>query len=234
MFRVELTSLEAKEKEESEEIERITGKIKELVEVTKKYEVEISELDSTSWVDIIEAEKQTEKKIHLEIRTLKDNISAKTTETKKLNEKIPQLQKDIDNEKSGMEQERKQRKEEEEKMMVEIESAKENLDKESKKIDAGNSELEKVETELRELQSKLDHQKEEVTTLEKELKNVNMKDFQVSPSPKRKNKSLESGEGKLYLFLLFIVYFFHQCMNKVHVIVIEFIINHECLLQKSI
>lgn len=193
----ELTSLEAKEKEESEEIERITGKIKELEEVTKKYEVEISELDSTSWVDIIEAEKQTEKKIHLEIRTLKDNISAKTTETKKLNEKIPQLQKDIDNEKSGMEQERKQRKEEEEKMMVEIESAKENLDKESKKIDAGNSELEKVETELRELQSKLDHQKEEVTTLEKELKNVNMKDFQVSPGPKRKNKSLESGEAVL-------------------------------------
>lgn len=234
MFLVELTSLEAKEKEESEEIERITGKIKELEEVTKKYEVEISELDSTSWVDIIEAEKQMEKKIHLEIRTLKDNISAKTTEAKKLNEKIPQLQKDIDNEKSGMEQETKQRKEEEEKTMVEIESAKENLDKESKKIDAGNSELEKVETELRELQSKLDQQKEEVTTLEKELKNVNMKDFQVSPGPKRKNKSLESGEGRLYLFLLFIVYFFHQCMNKVQFIVIEFIIDHECLLQKSI
>lgn len=36
-------------------------------------------------------------------------------------------------------------------MMVEIELVKENLDKESKKIDVGNLELEKVEIELREL-----------------------------------------------------------------------------------
>lgn len=94
-------------------------------------------------------------------------------------------------------------------MMVEIELVKENLDKESKKIDVGNLELEKVEIELRELQSKLDYQKEEVTILEKEFKNVNMKDFQVLLSSKRKNKLLEFGEGKLYLFLLFIVYFFY-------------------------
>lgn len=107
-----------------------------------------------------------------------------------------------------MEQEAKQRKEEEEKMMVEIESAKKNLDQESKKIDAGNSELEKVETELRELQSKLDQQKEEVLTLEKELKHVNMKDFQVSPGPKRKNKSLESGEGKPICSVLYCYFFF--------------------------
>lgn len=36
-------------------------------------------------------------------------------------------------------------------MIVEIELVKENLDKESKKIDVGNLELEKVEIELREL-----------------------------------------------------------------------------------
>lgn len=57
MFFVEFIFLEVKEKEELEEIERIIGKIKELEEVIKKYEVEISELDFILWVDIIEAEK---------------------------------------------------------------------------------------------------------------------------------------------------------------------------------
>lgn len=92
--------------------------------------------------------------------------------------------------------------------MVEIELVKENLDKESKKIDVGNLELEKVEIELRELQSKLDQQKEEVTILEKEFKNVNMKDFQVLLSSKRKNKSLEFGEGKLYICFCYLLFIF--------------------------
>ncbi|XP_062598146.1 uncharacterized protein LOC134259568 [Saccostrea cucullata] len=193
----ELSSLEAKQKEESEEIEKITSKIKELEDVTKKYEVEISELDSTSWVDIIEAEKQKEKKIHLEIKMIKDKTTTKTTEIEELNSRIPQVQKDIEKEKTEMEQEAKQRKEEEEKMVEEIKSVKEKLDVENKKIDTDNSELETVENELRDLQNKLDQQKEEVTSLEKQLKDVNLKDFQFSPGPKRKNKSVESGEAVL-------------------------------------
>ena len=203
---LELNSLEAKQKEESQEIERVTCKIKELEEVTKKYEVEISELDSTSWVDIIEAEKQSEKKIHLEIKTLKESINSKTAEVKKITEKIPKLQKDIELEKAGMEREKKEMKEEEEKTMEEIKSVKENLDLESKKVEDCNTELETVESELRELHSKLDQQKEEVHSLEKELKNVNMKDFQVSPGPKRKNKSIESGEGKEIDYIYFLFY----------------------------
>ena len=199
IFFTEITSLEKKDIEQANELIKLADEKLKLEQKQKQFESELSKLEPTKWVDIVQAERQAEAKIRSEILEFKSRTTKVGTELKSLQSKLTSLEKDITSEKEELKEEKEKNELEEKNLQDELYKVKSEIQVTTESTENDKEAINKFENELKEMNDELDRKKEEVEELEKELKDVNMKEFkQVTPMGGDKGKSHDSsGEGKL-------------------------------------
>lgn len=192
----EITTLENKDVEQANELIQIAEDKNKLEQKRKQFETELSKLESTKWVDLVQAERQAEAKIRSEILEFKSQTTKVGSELKNLQNKLNSLEKDIENEKNELKEEKEKQELEEKQLKEEVEKVKVEIKTLSDTGEADQILMVKIENDLKELSEELDRKKEDVVQLEKKLKDVNMREFkQVTPMGSDKGKPSDSGEG---------------------------------------
>ncbi|XP_076116243.1 uncharacterized protein LOC143083786 isoform X1 [Mytilus galloprovincialis] len=191
----EITTLENKDVEQANELIQIAEDKNKLEQKRKQFETELSKLESTKWVDLVQAERQAEAKIRSEILEFKSQTTKVGSELKNLQNKLNSLEKDIENEKNELKEEKEKQELEEKQLKEEVEKVKVEIKTLSDTGEADQILMVKIENDLKELSEELDRKKEDVVQLEKKLKDVNMREFkQVTPMGSDKGKPSDSGE----------------------------------------
>lgn len=198
----EITSLEKKDIEQANELIKLADEKLKLEQKQKQFESELSKLEPTKWVDIVQAERQAEAKIRSEILEFKSRTTKVGTEFKSLQSKLTSLEKDIKSEKEELKEEKEKYELEEKNLQDELEKVKSEIQVTTESMENEKEAIDKFENELKEMNDELDRKKEEAEELEKELKDVNMKEFkQVTPMGGDKGKSHDSS-GEVVLKVL--------------------------------
>ena len=198
----EITSLEKKDIEQANELIKLADEKLKLEQKQKQFESELSKLEPTKWVDIVQAERQAEAKIRSEILEFKSRTTKVGTELKSLQSKLTSLEKDITSEKEELKEEKEKNELEEKNLQDELYKVKSEIQVRTESTENDKEAINKFENELKEMNDELDRKKEEVEELEKELKDVNMKEFkQVTPMGGDKGKSHDSS-GEVVLKVL--------------------------------
>ncbi|CAC5416944.1 RASSF7_8 [Mytilus coruscus] len=191
----EITTLEKKDIEQANELIQIADDKNKLEQKRKQFETELSKLESTKWVDLVQAERQAEAKIRSEILEFKSQTTKVGSELKNLQNKLNSLEKDIENEKNELKEEKEKQELEEKQLKEEVEKVKIKMKTLSDTGDGDKLLIVNIENELKELSEELDRKKDEVVQLEKKLKDANMREFkQVTPMGSDKGKPSDSGE----------------------------------------
>ena len=187
--------MEQEDREQTELLTKISDEIIDLSKTNHKYETEIRELDATKWVDVIEEERNKEKETKVNLEEIKSKLARNTQEIDSLNKKAGDLEKEISSNKEEFDKEQVKLKEERNILEKELETVTHDLEKENEKIENDEKIIADIETELEDLGTRLERQKDEVDELEKELREVNIEEFNLSPKEPRKFRKPDTGEG---------------------------------------
>lgn len=195
IINTEITTLEKKDIEQANELLQLANEKIKLEQKHKQFETELSKLESTKWVDLVQAERQAEAKIRSEILEFRSRTTKVGSDLKSLQTKLISVENDIKNEKLELKEEKDKLELEEKKLKEEIEKVKNEIQVTTESSEADKQLIVKSENELKEMNDALDRKKEEVEVLERELKDANMKEFkQVTPMGGDKGKPTDNGE----------------------------------------
>ncbi|KAJ8299335.1 hypothetical protein KUTeg_023395 [Tegillarca granosa] len=196
LLETELTSLEEKDQDRTNQLQTIGEEMTQLEQKQEKYEIEITDLEKTMWVDQIETEKQKEKQFRSEISELKIRIASCESDIGKMNNKVTGLNEEINKEQNDIQENKEKMNKENEKITKEVAEVQEQLETKNKLMESEKETLDNLEEELKKQDEENKKKQEEIESLEKELKEVNMEMFNKPPSSPKNEKS-DSGEAVL-------------------------------------
>ncbi|KAK3576199.1 hypothetical protein CHS0354_016024 [Potamilus streckersoni] len=188
----ELKSKEAEELELEKVIQETQKEYSKLSHLQEQYEIEIKELDSGQWIDQLELEKQTEKVLKNELTSLKTRLEKCEHDLKQFQAKVKVCSEEMDKEKDVIEKDKKRRKDEEIKIQQQISELEKDLKIRSEEINKLTINQKMSEEDLASVEKIISQKKEEVNAFEKELREFNIKDLDISEIRKSQQ---ESGEA---------------------------------------
>lgn len=177
----DISSMEDSEKSHLEQMSFLDGEISKLQEHSKCYESEIMDLEFRRMEDVLEAEKQTEQSLQLEISSIGSKLSNSEQELFLTGAKISLVQQTLAKENDRAESEQQKTKEKEITALQELSTCKQEMTNKLSDQESNDTEYVNIDQEIKDLENAITNKKDELDSLENDLKQANMDDFDLSP-----------------------------------------------------
>lgn len=199
----EIVSLEEKESEYENDFHKLTNDLVQLEQREHDDEVELTEISSIQWIDVLDVAQKTEKRLHGEMSDLKVRLAELETQLSSQQARLTELEGEVVTAQKAREEREKEAERLRQAKETQCKSDMEGVNKELQKVEdeqeKGKKELEELEGEIAKVEKLLKVKETEFEDLEGDLKQVNLQEFGSQSLSPTHGKSADSGESKLKL-----------------------------------
>ncbi|XP_046546065.1 uncharacterized protein LOC124256152 [Haliotis rubra] len=201
VIETEIVSLEEKENEYESNFQKLTNELIQLEQREHDDEVELTEISSIQWIDVLDVAQKTEKRLNGEISDLKTRLGELETQLSSQQARLTELEGEVVTAQKAREEREKEaervRQAKETQCKTDIEDMNKELQKVEEEQEKGKKELEALEGEIAKVEKLLKVKETEFEGLEGDLKKVNLQEFGSQSLSPTLGKSADSGETVL-------------------------------------
>ncbi|XP_067654934.1 ras association domain-containing protein 8-like [Haliotis asinina] len=201
VIETEIVSLEEKESEYESNFQKLTNELVQLEQREHDDEVELTEISSIQWIDVLDVAQKTETRLNGEINDLKERLGELETQLSSQQVRLTELESEVVTAQKAREEREKEaervRLAKEAQCKTDIEDVNKELQKVEEEQEKGKKELEELEGEIAKVEKLLKVKETEFEGLEGDLKKVNLQEFGSQSLSPTLGKSADSGEAVL-------------------------------------
>ncbi|XP_046364918.2 cingulin-like protein 1 [Haliotis rufescens] len=201
VIETEIVSLEEKESEYENDFHKLTNDLVQLEQREHEDEVELTEISSIQWIDVLDVAQKTEKRLHGEMSDLKVRLAELETQLSSQQARLTELDGEVVTAQKAREEREKEAERLRQAKETQCKSDMEGVNKELQKVEdeqeKGKKELEELEGEIAKVEKLLKVKETEFEDLEGDLKQVNLQEFGTQSLSPTHGKSADSGETVL-------------------------------------